>query len=246
MSQLTLGYLTLSADPAETVTAAASAGFPAVGIRITGRRKADDYPKVIGNRAAIADIRRRAEDGGVRLSNVSAYHFYEDVTHDDLARVVETVAELGAGIIVSNKYVPEDEKFLDLLVPYAQAAQKAGIRLAIEFMKYSEAKTIHKALELAERSGQANVGMLIDPLHMDRAGATNVDVAAIPPERIVFVQLCDALKRRGDPTLEMLASEAPRADHAGLPLERRAALAYQVFRDYLDTYAASRGFSYDW
>lgn len=277
MSRLTLGYLTLSADPAETVTAAAAAGFPTVGIRITGRRKADDYPKVIGNRVAIADIRRRAEDGGVRLSNVSAYHFYDDVTHDDLARVVETVAELGAGIIVSNKYVSEDEKFLDVLVPYAQAAQKAGIRLAIEFMKYSEAKTIHKALELAERSGQANVGMLIDPLHMDRAGATNVDVAAIPPERIVFVQLCDALKRRDDPTLEMLASEArtarlepgkgeidlygfldalprdveieyevPRADHAGLPLERRAALAYQAFRDYLDAYAASRGFSYDW
>lgn len=207
-SHLTLGYLTLSADPAETISAAAAAGFRSVGIRITGRRKADAYPQVIGNRGAIREIRRRLDDTGIRLSNVSAYHFYDDVSHDDLARVAETVAELGAEIIVSNKYMAEDQKFLDLLVPYAQAVDTAGIRLAIEFMKYSGAKSIGESLELAESSGQANVGLLIDPLHLDRSGATNAQVAAIAPERIVFAQLCDAIKRHDDPTLETLASEA--------------------------------------
>lgn len=208
MSYLSLGYLTLSADPAETVTAAAEAGFPSVGIRITGRRKADPGPDIIGNLANIKEIRRRADDGGIRLSNVSAYHIWDDLTHDDMDRLLETLVGLGAPIVVTNKYIPNDQQFLDLIVPFAEKARKVGIRLAIEFMKYSEAKTIAHSVEIAEKSGQSNIGILIDPLHLDRSGATNADVAAVPPERIAFAQLCDAMKRSDNPSIETLAGEA--------------------------------------
>lgn len=208
MQHLTLGYLTLDAPPADTVTAAAEAGFKSVGIRITGRRLADPYTKVVGNPAMVREIKKRVDDSGIRLSNVSAYHFYPDVTLEHLKPIVEITAELGSKIIVLNNYIADEGKFLDIFRPYAELADKHGIRLSIEFMKYSEAKSIEQAALLVEKSGLSNAGFLIDPLHLDRSGGTAEAIKKIDPKRIIFVQLCDAMKRRDNPGLPDLMKEA--------------------------------------
>lgn len=204
----TLGYLTLDAPPAETVSAAVDAGFRSVGIRITGRRVSDPYTQVIGNPATMREIRQRIDDGGITLSNISAYHLFPDVTWSHLQSVVETTAELGAKIIVANSYVPIDTKLIDLFGRYCELAGQHGIRVAVEFMMYSEAKNIASATRMVEGSGQANAGFLIDPLHLDRAGDTPATVKAVGPKRIIFVQICDAMKRRDQPSREDLMAEA--------------------------------------
>lgn len=208
MQHLTLGYLTLDAPPADTITAAAEAGFKSVGVRITGRRLADPYTQVIGNPAMVREIKKRIDDGGIRLSNISAYHFYPDVTLEHLKPVVDITAELGAKIIVANTYIADEGKFLDVFGPYADLAAKHGIRLAIEFMKYSEAKSMEQAAGLVQKSGRPNAGFLIDPLHLDRSGGTPDAVKKIDPKLIIFVQLCDAMKRRDNPDLAALMKEA--------------------------------------
>lgn len=204
----TLGYLSLDAAPADTVDAAAAAGFGSVGIRITGRRIHDDYTRVIGNPAAIRDIKDRLAGGGVRLSNISAYHVFPDVTPDHLERVVDTAAELGAGIIVANSYNPDEGRFLELYARYCELAAAHGIRVAIEFMRYSAIKTIGDVSRVVSASGQPNAGYLIDPLHLERSGGTAADIAAVDPARIIFVQLCDATRTSGEPTIDELRTEA--------------------------------------
>jgi sugar phosphate isomerase/epimerase len=206
--RLTLGYLTLNAPPADTITAAAEAGFKSVGIRITGRRLADPYTQVVGNPEMIREIRKRVADGDIQLSNISAYHFYPDVTWDHIKGVVETTAELGAKIIVANTYIADEARFLDLFSRYCEAANTHGIRLAIEFMRYSACKTIEQAARLVEKSGHPNAGFLIDPLHLNRSGGTPEAIKKIDPKRIVFVQLCDAMLRKDNPTDQDLMAEA--------------------------------------
>ena len=107
-----------------------------------------------------------------------------------------------------NTYIADQSKFLDLFTRYAEAAQKFRIRLAIEFMKYSEAKSMEQAARLVEQSGQPNAGFLIDPLHLDRSGGTSAAIKKIDPKRIIFVQLCDARKRAGDVSIQDLMKEA--------------------------------------
>jgi len=204
----TLGYLTLDAPPADTIDAAAAAGFTSVGIRITGRRRADPYAHVVGNRAAIADLRHRAADQGVRLSNISAYHFYPDVTDDDLQRVMETVIALGSGIVVANSYDPDENAYVEKLARYCDAGRVAGVRIAVEFMKYSAVRSIEDARRVIERVGAPNIGLLIDPLHLSRSGGTPADVRALDPGRIVFAQLCDARAVTRAPSVEALRHEA--------------------------------------
>ncbi len=208
MQHLTLGYLTLDAPPADTVTAAAEAGFKSVGIRITGRRLSDPYTQVVGNPATVREIKKRIDDSGIRLSNTSAYHFYPDVTLEHLKPIVDITAELGAKIIVANSYIADEAKFLDVFGPYTDMAGKHGIRLAIEFMKYSEAKTMEGAQRLVEKSGRDNAGFLIDPLHLNRSGGTPEAIKKVDPKRIIFVQLCDAMKRHDNPDLPALMKEA--------------------------------------
>jgi sugar phosphate isomerase/epimerase len=263
VSYLTLVYLTLDIAPAETVAAAVDAGFSSVGIRITGRRIADPYTQVIGNPAVVREIRRRAEDGGVRLSNISAYHMFPDTRLSDLVPIVDTTAELGIGIIVVNGHDPDEARFTEKLAQYAQAAARADIRIALEFMAYSGVKTLAQARRIIEASGQGNIGLLHDPLHLDRSGGTPADIKG-DPTPVCFAQLCDALSVRpvdedglrneartrrlcpgeGDlPLAAYLAAlppgteiecELPDPAHAALSAAERARRALVVTRRFLD------------
>src|SRR5947208_116332 len=108
MPQLTLGWLTLmNATASEVITAAAETGFKSVSIRITGRKKDEDFPAMVGNENRIKDLRQRLRDGGLRLSNTSVYHISPDVTLDDLLPAIDATAELGADIMVATCTDPD-------------------------------------------------------------------------------------------------------------------------------------------
>ena len=204
----TLGYLTLDADPLETIDAAAEAGFKSVGIRITGRRVADPYTQVVGNRQAIAAIRRRIADTGLTLSNISAYHLYPDVGVDHMKGVIETVLELGAGIMVANSYDPDERSYVEKVRRYCELGAAGNVRVAVEFMRYSAMKTIQDAARVVRSVAHPNAGILVDALHLARSGGTPADIRALDPTSIVFAQLCDAKAVHGVPSEDALRHEA--------------------------------------
>jgi sugar phosphate isomerase/epimerase len=153
-------------------------------------------------------LKQRAADKGIRLSNVSAYQFYPDVTWDDIAPVVDVTERMGIPIIVVNSFTPDEAHFTDLFARYCAAAAQANIRIALEFLPYSGVRNLAAALRVIERSGARNAGLLLDALHLDRSGASAQDIATIDPQKIVFAQLCDAKKLIGTPTDDELLQEA--------------------------------------
>jgi len=207
MFRLTLGYTTLYAGPLETITAAAEAGFESVGIRITGRRPSDPDPGVIGNSAALRQLSGRLRSTGMRLSNVSAYHFHSDLELSDYLPVIEATAELGAPFIVASCYDADEQRYVETLQRFAEVAAGFAVSLALEFIPYSEARTIEDARRLIRRVGGPNLGILVDSLHLDRSEGVPADVAAIEPELISYAQLCDAPSPR-PLTPEALRNEA--------------------------------------
>jgi sugar phosphate isomerase/epimerase len=209
MKNLTLAHLCISSTPEQTIDAAASAGFGAVGLRICGRRPGDAFATpVIGQLATIQALRQRASDQGIRLSNVSAYQFYPDVTWEQVAPAIEATHALGIPVIVANGFDADEERFTALFARYCEGAAAAGIRVALEFLPYSGVRNLAAALRVVERSGAGNAGVLLDALHLDRSGSLPADIAAIDPVKIVFAQLCDAKKLAGQPTDEQLLQEA--------------------------------------
>ena len=228
MPDLTLGWLTLlNTPPVDVIDAAAAAGFRSVSIRITGRKAGDAFPSIVGNPAAIRDLKRRLAEGGLRLSNTSVYHVSPDVTLDMLRPALEATAELGARIVVATCTDKDHARWCDFMARYSEMAAALGITLALEFVPFSEARTIEVGAELARRIGAPNFGLLVDSLHLSRSGGAPADIAKVDPKVIVFAQICDAVARIPPP--DALANEA----RTGRLYPGEGALPLEAFVDAL-------------
>lgn len=268
---LTLGFLNCpEIPPRELVEVAARAGFRSVGIRITGRRVGDPYAEIVGNSRAIAAIREEADAHAIRLSNISAYHLYPDVTLREVVPVLDAAQALQADLLVISCYDADYERFCTMLRGYADAAAQRAVRLAIEFVPFSKAPTLDHALRIVDRVGRDNLGLVIDPLHLARSGGQPNDLARIPANRFFLAQLCDAWTKcpegvdlateartlrlppgQGalpvDEVLDALPAhlelecEFPTEENLRLDPEQRARRIYQEATGYLTRYKASRG-----
>ncbi|MGY1643399.1 sugar phosphate isomerase/epimerase family protein [Geodermatophilus sp. SYSU D00703] len=74
----------------------------------------------------------------------------------------------------------------------AGQAADAGARLGIEFLPWSNIRTVDDALRLVEDAGHPAGGIVVDVWHVERAGTSADELAAVPPDRIVGVELDDA------------------------------------------------------
>ncbi|HZQ59944.1 MAG TPA: sugar phosphate isomerase/epimerase [Casimicrobiaceae bacterium] len=271
MPILTLGWLTLlNTKTADVITAAAESNFKSVSIRITGRKLSDGYEPIVGNPATMRELRRRLDDNGLRLSNTSVYHLSPDIRLEHVLPAMDATVELGTKIMVATCTDPDHERWVRFMQRYCEAAAQRGITLALEFVPFSEAKTIEVGYDLVLRTGADNFGLLIDPLHLSRSGGTPADIAKVDPKRIVFVQLCDAVAQRpppdqlaheartgrrypGDGALPLydfldalpdaieIECEMPRSEDAHLSGIEQARHAGAAIRSFLDAYCDSRG-----
>ncbi|WP_099867256.1 sugar phosphate isomerase/epimerase family protein [Pararhizobium haloflavum] len=205
-----LAHLTLGATPAENIEAAAAAGFGGVGIRICGRYVGDNsFLDIIGDEAETARLARLARDAGIVISNVSAFQFYPGLTTDHLRRVVDTVVELGSNTLVVNCFMPDRGEALDLFAAYDSMAEKAGASIALEYLPYSTITDLADARTFIAESKATTARLLIDALHLDRAGDSLDALAALPRKELAFWQICDAMRLRGQrPGNEDLMQEA--------------------------------------
>lgn len=270
MRHLTLGWLSLiNATPADVISAAQAADFRSVSIRITGRKPGDGFPESVGNPAAMRELKKRLTDGGLRLSNTSTYHVTPEITLDMLRPVIDASVELGAKIMVTTCADPDHRRWADFAARYAEAVGQAGLKLALEFVPFSEAKTIEQGYALVQAVDVPHFGLLIDPLHLARSGGSPRDIARVDPKKIIFAQLCDA--RKDHPGLANLPNEArtgrlypgdgalplydfldalpedleiecemPRTDYANLPAAEQAKRAGHAMRSFLEKYRGQR------
>lgn len=85
-----------------------------------------------------------------------------------------------------------------------------GLKVAVEFVPGGAIPTLGAALELIERSGADNAGVMIDAWHFFRGGSSLAQLARVPGERILSVQLCDApATPAADLHAEMLRRDLP-------------------------------------
>jgi len=74
----------------------------------------------------------------------------------------------------------------------AADARAAGTKVGLEFLPWSNIKTVHDCLRLIHDAGHEAGGLLIDVWHTERARTPPTDLAAVPLKHIVGVELSDA------------------------------------------------------
>ncbi|HKT90618.1 MAG TPA: sugar phosphate isomerase/epimerase [Paraburkholderia sp.] len=190
---LAAAHLTaLEYAPAQWVRLAAKAGFSGVGLRLHAATPGGvAYPMPTGSDAH-RELRATLAGEGVAMLDVEFVPIVPDLDPRSFVSLFETAASLGASCISVSGDDPDQGRLADNLATFAVLAKPFGLRIDLEFMRWRHVGTLAQARAAVERAAQPNVALVIDALHLSRAGSTPDDVAAMPPGSIGFVQLCDA------------------------------------------------------
>jgi sugar phosphate isomerase/epimerase len=195
MNRLSLAPVTVNdLGPLDLIDAAHHAGFDSTDLRVVGAPGAAPVAPLIGEKALIAAIAGALADTGVTLFAATGLWLLPDFDLDAGLPALEIAARLGVEQFLAVGNDPDEGRMTDNLGRLADAADSFGLRLALELMPYTAVNSLAKAHRMVRACDRANLGLLIDALHLARAGGTPDQVAAIPAQDIAYLQLCDAPK----------------------------------------------------
>ncbi len=183
----------------ERVRAAAAAGFDGIGLR------AENYWQAAESGLDAPAMAELAGAAGVRVLEVEYLTAWGAPADRDHAqqRKERTVFEMARSFGVRHLNAGLLEKLpVDAITEgFAGLCDRAGedLTVALEFMPYSGVPDLGTAWQVVRDAGRANGALIVDVWHWARAGMTASDLAGVPADRIVSVQLCDVLAEPMDP-----------------------------------------------
>lgn len=190
---LSLAHLTLMvADPIALIDAAVSAQFSHIGMRIVPPTPDAPMRPVIGDAPYQRAIRQRLTDSGLKVLDIEAFWLTAETDIAGIAPAFAFGAELGATYVVVVGNDPVRSRLIDNHARLTELAAAYGLKTSLEFIPYSEVKTVGEAGEIVRASGLANAGLLVDALHLSRSGGLPSDLAQLPAGMIHYLHLCDA------------------------------------------------------
>lgn len=210
----------IDASAEEFIDGAAAGGFEGCGLRVIPPKHAPTTP-IAGDKPRIAALRKRADDLGIRIFEAESFGIDAHTRVADYLPALEAAAELGASYIVSGGIDPDEYRLAASYAELAEAAQRFGLVMAIEFMPIRPMKSLADALRVLQKSAHPNAKVLIDALHLTRSGGTPEDVACVvrdAPALLAYVQLCDAPNPPNQPLTDESRSGRLNPGEGGLPI----------------------------
>jgi sugar phosphate isomerase/epimerase len=202
---LSLAALTvIELSPPDMVACAADAGYSHVGLRLVPATPEEPVYPVVGDTPMVREIARRLATTGVRVLDVEILRLKPATDVNAYRPVLETGAKLGARHVLVAGNDADETRLCERFAALAALAEPLGLALALEPMPWTDVRDVHAALRVIERSRAANAGVLVDAIHFDRVGGVPADLAAVPPARLPYVQLCDAPAERPRDTETLL------------------------------------------
>ncbi|MDP3907385.1 sugar phosphate isomerase/epimerase [Novosphingobium sp.] len=180
----------------ERLAPARAAGFTALSIWPSDARGAD-----------LAELRAAIDAAGLTVTDVElvgnwlpAHAAVPDgpwraIKWQTAAHVLPIAAALGAQCVsVAELFaVPFDgPDFACHFRELCRAAADHGLSVALEFVPTGGVRSLSEAWEVIERADCLNGGLMVDSWHFLRSGSSLDQLAGIPGDRILSVQLSDA------------------------------------------------------
>lgn len=207
MSLLSLAHFTvIDADPLTLIEAGAAAGFDAVGLRIVPPPGAAPIVPVVGDPAMQRAIKARLAATGMKILDTEAIWLLPETDISSLTPVLDTTAELGATRLIVSGNDPDRVHALENLSRLCEASHLRGLRVMLEFLPYTEIRSLAEAHAVLQQIKPANAGILVDAVHLSRSGGSPADLASYDPALFDLVHLCDVPAE--PPSFEGLRAEA--------------------------------------
>jgi sugar phosphate isomerase/epimerase len=181
------------------VSCAAQAGYSYLGLRLNPvlANVSLDYP-IVGKREVVREVLKRLDDTGVRILDIEFIQLAPDTRIADFVPMLETGARLGAQHLLAGGNDPEEQRLIQRFGQLCEAAATVGLTANLEPIPLFELGTLAQAARVLAAVDQPNSGIVIDPIHFDRAAESFDTIAQLPTEWLRYMQFCDAPAERPD------------------------------------------------
>lgn len=192
----------LSGTLPEKIRAAAGVGFDGIEIFENDLLYFNGSP---------ADIRKMCEDAGLEIMLYQPFRDFEGGPRGRLAQQLERAKrkfalmnELGTDKIlvcsnVSPTTIANDDVVTADLYALAEAAKEHGVTVGYEALAWgSHINSYRHAWKVVQAANHANLGIILDSFHTLSINDDLSELATIPGDKIVFVQIADAPRLKMD------------------------------------------------
>ena len=191
--QLSLASLSaLHVPPPDLVRHAAAAGFDLVGALRLVPASDGTGADLVGDEALRRATADALADTGLGVLDVEVFRLRPGTAAADAEPLLAIGAEFGARFLLTAVEDPDPARRAQVFAELCVLAREYGLRCMVEPMVFSALRTPAEAAGLLDAAAADDAGVLIDTLHLARAGGTPADLDALGPGRLPYVQLCDA------------------------------------------------------
>ena len=183
---LGLAHLTaLELAPAELITTAAAAGYDGVGLRLV---------PVVGQAFPHAPldlpaIENAVKETGLRIYDIEVFRLEAQTKVKDFEPMLAISQRLGATELLVHGADADVARLTDTFGELCDLAARYKLVPNLEPMPWVDVSNTAKALRVIGKSGGA---LLIDAIHFFRAGDKLSEIAAVPKQRLRYMQFTDA------------------------------------------------------
>ncbi|WP_213301720.1 sugar phosphate isomerase/epimerase family protein [Paraburkholderia sacchari] len=193
LRELSLSALTvLELSPPQMVQCAADAGYDYVGLRLLPATDHEVRHEIVGDTPLKRETLAVLRDTGLRVLDVEILRLKPDTDVNSYKPMLETAAELGARYVLVAGNDPDEARTVERLGQLCDLAAPLGLSPSLEPMPWTDVKDITAGARIVKASGRRNTGLIIDPIHFDRARSSLEALRTLPREYFGYVQFCDA------------------------------------------------------
>ncbi|TAL02222.1 MAG: sugar phosphate isomerase/epimerase [Rhodospirillaceae bacterium] len=152
------------------------------------------YPRysLKDDRALRREMIAAMRDRGVSITLGEGFVVMPDVNVRDAYSIdLDAMCELGVKRINTITFDPDLSRSFDQFAILAEMAAAVGMETVTEFAPCFPVGNLPTALAAVRHVGRQDFRLLIDTMHLGRSGGCAADVAALDPDIIGYIQLCD-------------------------------------------------------
>lgn len=194
----------LELSPPEMVEVAARAGYSHIGLRLLPATAEEHHFPLMTDSELRRQTQQRLRDTGIGVLDVEILRLKPDTCIADLRPLMEVGAEFSASELLVAGNDPDEARLSDNFAHLCDLAKHFGLHPHLEFMPWTDAPDLNKALRIVEAAGRSNGCVLVDAFHFDRSASSLEQLAQVDPTRLRYAQLCDVLGPRPEDMAEIL------------------------------------------
>lgn len=221
--EYSLAHLSMIAvPPARMADVAAGAGFDWFSLRLTPSPSTGIDHGTVGDDRALEQLRRHIDASGSRLLDLEVIRLKGPQSVDESRPLLEAAQALGARYVIATVEDPDANRSIDTLAALAREAAAFDTAIALEFMMFTQCRSLLDATRIVRSANEPNVVILADSLHIIRSGGSVDQLRDIDAALLPYAQVCGAHGAGAAESPEAARAEGVRArlmpDEGDLPV----------------------------